>query len=364
MTDGSSTAGPGAAADGPRQAPRGRAKATDVAARAGVSIATVSLVANGKARGRVSPDTQARVQQAIEELGYVVNPAARSLVTGRRHCIALFAHDMTNPFISTVAAGVSAALDDSTQLLLALTDAGGGSPDIGTVVAFGVDGILLNYRAPGALRSVDPDLPIVFLDDPAARTDAPRVHFDLEPGATQLAGHLAALGHRRLLYLDPAHARATFTRRRSLLEEEFRRLVPGAEVLRARADLTIDAARDLTVASWAGWEAAGVTAVVTASDVQGHGVLAAFGELGVPVPDRVSVASFDNVRISALTDPSLTSVDLPAFDLGEQAAALLLDLIEHGPAATRTTALPTRLVQRTSTGPAAASSRHGRSASV
>src|SRR5882757_5991649 len=105
-------------------AQRPRAKAVDVAARAGVSIATVSLVANGKAAGRVSERTSRRVLRAIEDLGYVVNSAARSLATGRRQCVALVASDMTNPFISTIAAGVSEALGAQTQLLLAVSGSG------------------------------------------------------------------------------------------------------------------------------------------------------------------------------------------------------------------------------------------------
>ena len=103
---------------------RPRVKATDVAASAQVSVATVSLVANGKAAGRVSESTVRRVQQAIEELGYIVNQAARSLATGRRQCVALVAQDMTNPFISAIAAGVAEALGTQTQLLLAVSGSG------------------------------------------------------------------------------------------------------------------------------------------------------------------------------------------------------------------------------------------------
>src|SRR5690348_8501608 len=93
-------------------------KATDVAARAGVSIATVSLVVNGKGAGRVSPGTRSRVEQAVRELGYVVNPAARSLVTGTHGRIALLVDDVVNPFIAAIAAGVADALDAGTALLL------------------------------------------------------------------------------------------------------------------------------------------------------------------------------------------------------------------------------------------------------
>src|SRR5277367_5652363 len=124
------------------QAQHYRVKATDVAARARVSVATVSLVANDKAAGRVSESTVRRVRQAIDELGYVVNQAARSLATGRRQCVALVAQDITNPFISAIAAGVAEALGTQTQLLLAVSGSGSQEPDMRHVFSAGVDGVL------------------------------------------------------------------------------------------------------------------------------------------------------------------------------------------------------------------------------
>jgi LacI family transcriptional regulator len=215
-----------------------------------------------------------------------------------------------------------------------------------------VDGLLLNYRAPEALRALDPRLPVVFLDDSVEDDATPGVSFDLVTGARQLARHLADLGHRRVVYLDSPRPWPTFTRRRRYLLDELERLVPGVVVTDARADIGMDAARRVIRAAWPEWAAQRVTAVVTASDVQAHGVLAAFREAGVPVPGRVSVASFDDVPTSAITAPPLTTVHLPAYELGRRAAALLLQLVAGvpGPGA----ALPTALVPRDSTGPAPA----------
>src|SRR5436309_1665672 len=120
----------------PEAAPRGRAKAVDVAQLAGVSTATVSLVANGKADGRVSDETTQRVLRAIEQLGYVIHPAARSLATGRHQCVALVARDMTNPFISTIAAGVTEGLGGDIQLMLTVTGSGNRVPNVEQVLNF------------------------------------------------------------------------------------------------------------------------------------------------------------------------------------------------------------------------------------
>ena len=95
-----------------------------VAERAGVSTATVSLVANGKTRGRVSEDNISRVREAISELGYVVDGIGSSLAKGVSSIVILVAPDISNPFFAKVIAGVRESLGAEYQLLLSVTDAG------------------------------------------------------------------------------------------------------------------------------------------------------------------------------------------------------------------------------------------------
>ena len=117
--------------------PSGRAPrvtAAMVAQRAGVSTATVSLVANGKTRGRVSEDNISRVREAISELGYVVDGIGSSLAKGVSSIVILVAPDISNPFFAKVIAGVRESLGADYQLLLSVTDAGefpqaGGRPE-------------------------------------------------------------------------------------------------------------------------------------------------------------------------------------------------------------------------------------------
>ncbi len=332
-----------------------RPKAVDVAARAGVSIATVSLVANGKAGGRVSASTQKRVLEAIDELGYVVHSAARSLATGRRQCVALVARDMTNPFISTIAAGVADALGSQVQLLLAVTGSGAQPPDLEQVLNFGVDGILLDF--PMKLGRTPP-CPVVLLDDSKTLAGiSSNVHFDLQQGARELANHLTGLAHRTIVYLDSPREASTFTDRRRYLSSQLKRHDRAVQLVRASSDIEVEDARDVVTRSWPDWQRRGVTAIVGASDVQAYGALAALAGLGVAVPAAVSVASFDNLPFAAITSPPLTSINLSAYDLGYEAATLLLDILERGERATRTSLLPTTLVVRGSTGPAPAAGR-------
>jgi LacI family transcriptional regulator len=332
---------------------RSRVKATDVAARARVSVATVSLVANGKAAGRVSEGTVRRVQQAIDELGYVVNQAARSLATGRRQCVALVAQDMTNPFISAIAAGVAEALGGQTQLLLVVSGSGSQEPDMRHVFGTDVDGVLLDYPVTVPSDALEAQRPIVIMDDPKIPGGASSVCFDLQAGAGQLADHLVTLGHRTVAYLDSPRPVATFADRRRYLTDQLRRQRKDVRILRVHSDIEIGAARAKVLASWPAWDEAGVTAIVAASDVQAYGALGALAQLKVDVPGRVSVASFDDLPFAAIVSPPLTAISLPAFDLGFEAATLLREIIERGNQTRRSVVLPSRLTVRDSTGPAA-----------
>lgn len=339
-----SSSGRGARAGGARP------RATDVAARARVSVATVSLVINGKSAGRVSERTRIRVEKAVAELGYFADPTARSLATGRRNCVALVAPDVGNPFISQVASGVRAGLGADYRLLLEVPRGEPDGPDLDQLVAFGVDGILLDYtgaRAP----AVDLGCPVILLDEPAGPPHLSSISFDTGPGACELVDRLVGLGHRHVAYLDSAREGSTFdVRRRQVLNRLGR--TEGTTVTRVRADLGADAARALVAGSLSTWSAAGVTAVIAASDVLAYGALAALAAAGVAVPSGMSVGSFDDLPFSGIVSPALTTVRLSAFDLGRTSARLLRDLLDEDAPAPRHESLSTSLQVRASLGPA------------
>lgn len=339
----------------PAPGPHHGVTAKDVAAHAGVSIATVSLVANGKAKGRVSDATQARVEEAISELGYVINPAARSLVTGKHGRIALLANDITNPFIAQIATGIGEILGSDTQLILSAPGPEATSPNPMATASMGVDGMLID------LADIDPelanrgrDVPLVILDEPLSPTHFSRAYFDLDSGSRELAAHLTSLGHRCVAYLDSNRSRSSFDIRRTQLIQAFKISSAGrTKVVKARSGIEIGAAREVVRGHVEQWIAQGVSVIVTATDIQAYGVLRELASRDIAVPREMSVASYDNNAFSEVVSPPLTAVDLPAADLGRQAATLLVEQIERGTKPGRTVILPTSLVIRSSTGPAA-----------
>ncbi|MBC3191302.1 LacI family DNA-binding transcriptional regulator [Pseudonocardia sp. C8] len=337
-----------------------------VAERAGTSISTVSLVVNGKSRGRVSAAITERVRAAVDELGYVVDHAASSLARGRTDLVVLLAPDLPNPYFGRVTTGIREGLGDHHQLMLSVI-AGGAQPsadDVRRIAAFRPAGLLVHAPSRSLLDELEPGgPPLVLLDAPGFEDRAATVTFDLRPGVRALVGHLAAAGHRTVAYLDGSTPSATFALRRSLLRAvaaEHGVTVLGTGHDRdedppcdapVRAGLSLEDAADTAVDALPGWRDAGATAVVAAADTLAYGVLAAAHRLGLAVPGDLAVAGFDDLPYSQVTAPPLTSVALPAEELGRAAArrlsALLTGAGTPGPAP-----LTTRLAVRASTSPA------------
>jgi LacI family transcriptional regulator len=304
--------------------------ASDVAAEVGVSAATVSLVVNGRAAGRVSLVTQRKVHEAVARLGYRVDAFARGLATGRRGAIALVTPDIADPFFSQVAMGVARGLRGRYQLILVATGdpAAVAPPVIDDLAGMRVDGVLVESTAAVLLDGGRSPWPIVLLDAPGHDGSDARVDFDVATGVAELVDHLWSLGHRSIGYLDWIAESPTFRVRRAALAKSWSKR--GGELHSGRSRIEIEDAANVfkrIAPAWIG----SVTAVVCATDLQAYGVLRSAHELGIDVPAQLSVAGFNNLEFSDVTDPPLTSVSLPAVELGTQAADMLCSLIEgHG----------------------------------
>jgi LacI family transcriptional regulator len=316
-----------------------------VAERAGTSIATVSLVVNGKDRGRVSAPIAARVRDAVDDLGYVVDHAASSLARGSGDLVVFIAPDLSNPFFAEVIRGVRDTLGDRFQLVLSVTERGAQpvAADVRRFERLRPVGILVD--APAADEPMSASVPVVLLDAPGGPE---AVNYDLSTGVHDLVAHLHDQGHRHVGYLDGTSRAATFGVRRELFEQACADAGITVSEVTARADLTVEAAASATEHVIEAWQDDDVTAVVAAADTLAYGVLRVAGALGIAVPGALAVAGFDDLPSSSVTAPALTSVALPGADLGRAAALRLLATLDG--TAAEPAALPTRLVPRASTG--------------
>lgn len=320
-----------------------------VAERAGTSVSTVSLVANGKDAGRVSRANAERVRQAIKELGYVGDHVARALSRGTSDIVVLVTPDTSSPFFAGVIAGIRAELGQDYQLLLSVTDLGDvpTAGDLSLLAGLRPAGLIVDAPSESFLRDLKLNSAIVLIDAPRLTGSPPAVNFDLEGGIRALMDHLAQLGHRRVGYLGSSTGTMTFHLRDQLLQAAGRRLgvvVDGG----AASTSDIDHAAEAFTAVWPTWQAAGVTAVVGATDTHAYGVLKAAATLGLRVPEDIAVAGFDDLAYSTISNPPLTSVALSGTALGRTGARMLLRQI-RGEATEPTVELDTALVVRAST---------------
>ncbi|GLY96906.1 LacI family DNA-binding transcriptional regulator [Actinoplanes sp. NBRC 103695] len=326
-----------------------------VARRAGVSRATVSRVVNGSTTVAVA--IRDAVNAAVQELGYVPNQAARSLVTQRTESIALilpetasrvFSDDL---FFPAVIRGVSQELEAADKQLVLMM---AGSPaSHGRVERYAmaghVDGVMFASMhgadpLPGALARLG--IPVVCSGRPMTPAESPVPYVDVDHfgGVAQAVAHLVAGGRRRIATIaGPQDMVAGVDRLngyRAALEEA------GLSGHVAVGDFT----RDSGVRAMAQLLADDpeLDGVFVASDMMAHGALRALKDSGRTVPDDVAVIGFDDFEISRYSDPPLTTVRQPIVDMGRTMARQMLGLVNDDLDVPQSVVLATELVVRAS----------------
>jgi LacI family transcriptional regulator len=324
-----------------------------VAGAAGVSQATVSLVLGGKWEGRVSPRTAEAVRAAARELGYRPNLAARTLRLGRTRTALLVVPALTNDFFANVHRGAVeiASAHEFGVVLYPSPEGIAAAPDPFASARTALDGVIASSMAPEALEALRGEgLPLVMLDADEGTGDA-TVNVDLADGMRQVVAHLRELGHRRIAHIAADVDSWTFRARAHALHEELR-TGGTAPVRTERGALSVTggleaATRALTTDDAPGHEPP--TALVCDDDLLAAGALKAARRLGLRVPEEVSVTGFDDLALATAVEPELTTLHLPAQQVGAEGMRALLALLEgHHVDAMR---LPVRLIVRGSTGP-------------
>lgn len=323
----------------------------DVAAEAGVSVATVSKVING--RWGVAETTSERVRAIIDELGYESSLVAQSLRSLRTNVIAVLVVDV-EPFSAELLKGAAQAIRGTGYELVVFSGCGRADDQVGWERRYlsRVSGTLCDGAILVTPSSVDANqgAPVVAVDHNVGSPDLPTVDSDNLSGAVTATEYLLCLGHTRIGFLagrpDLESAR--------LRERGYRRALRGAGIKLDRAligvggyqpDSAEEAARTLLTAHER------PTAIFAANDVSAIATMSAARALGLSIPDDLSVIGFDNVPESALCQPPLTTIEQPIQRMGFEAVELLIGLIEKRSDLSTHRMLPTRLVVRGSCSP-------------
>jgi LacI family transcriptional regulator, repressor for deo operon, udp, cdd, tsx, nupC, and nupG len=303
----------------------------DVAHRAGVSQAAVSLVFGGKATGRVGKHTQEVILQAARELGYRPNSAARTLRSGRSRLIVLAVPDVSNPYFAAVLRGaeqVARKLGYAVMLASVRDEYDWQQVVLDALSSRSVDGFLIFTLCP-PLEGVYTALQgkAVLVD--AASSAFPSLLLDIEAGMHAAMAHLLHSGHTKIAHLAAAVDADTFRLRRSTYLDALSAAGLAVPVAyQQSASFTIENARQAACRILEG--PSPPSAIVCDSDVLAVGVYKAAKDLHYRIPEDLSVVGFDDSIIARLLDPELTTVAIPTTDIGEQAFLLLLAVLEKG----------------------------------
>ena len=336
----------------------------DVARLAGVSTATVSRVVHGL--DRVRDSTRARVQQVIEEVGYIPDGAARSLSRRRKDVIGLVClerrakqydiESMNLLYYDEILRGVEARIRDCNDWSLLITFLRDEQEDAQSRLQSllgKVDGLII---AEGAIESplllrLGERVPVVVIaGDPNERA-ADVVTSDNRSGSAALVTHLIVEhGRRRLFYLDGPPG-VSDARQRRLAFEDVLRAHPGCELAGSYpGQFSVQSGEEAGTRLLAEHGDFLPDALVCANDQMAIGALQAFARAGVRVPEDVAVVGFDDIYPGSLSHPPLTTVHQAMGLLGERACARLLDRISQPSLRRRVELLPTELVLRSSCG--------------
>jgi LacI family transcriptional regulator len=325
--------------------PAGQVTIADVAAAAGVSVATVSKVIND--RYGVAEQTSERVRAVIEQLGYTSSLVAQSLRSRRSNVIGILAADI-EPFNAELLKGAARAIRGTGYDLVVFSDCGQRDDQVGwerrslARVSALTDGAILVTPS-----SVDVPFaaPLVAVDHNVRSSTLATVDSDNLSGAVAATEYLLGLGHRRIGFLagrpDLESARLREQGYRRALETA--RLAFEPELVRVGGYLP-ETAREAAFELLRGSERP--TAIFAANDASAIETMAVARSLGLSVPDDLSVVGFDNVPESALSEPPLTTVEQAIQRMGYEAVQMLIGLIDDPSSRPEQVILPTRLVER------------------
>ena len=324
----------------------------DVARLAGVSISTVSRVLNKSCP--VSPDKRERVEQAAHELGYVPNPAARSLLLRKTGVLGVVVPFATGEFFSEFLSGVDQSASDSDYFLL-ISMSHRSDDDLRTAVTSlnkRVDGLVVwapEVRATEVMSLVDRSFPIVFLNSLSPTNGTDLIDFDNFGGMYALASYLIRQGHRDIAFLKgpprAADAKSRLDGYRAALDAHG---IETREGLEFQGEYTVEAGYQV-VPSLLSLDPV-PTAIMAPNDQSAIGVLRGLHEAGVSVPDQMSVTGFDDILSSRYVTPTLTTAHVPVRELGELAVTTLLARIEGRDRGVEER-MPVEIVVRRSSGP-------------
>ena len=332
----------------------------DVAERAGVHAATVSRALDPARQHLVNAKTREKVRVVAEELGYRVNTVAQSLRKGLTGLVGVLVADVANPFVAPLLRGIEQEFRTHGAMLI-IAETHDDSQTLATALdnfaKRRVDAVILTAALQGdepQVRDAAGGMPVVLAVRTLPSGDWPSVTHDDVLGGRLAAQHLVDLGHRRLAQLKGSSRNSSFLGRstgyESVMATTTARDVTGDVIASAP---TVEEGFRLTTMLLERDEKNVPTAIFAHNDQLAVGAIAAIKERGLRCPDDLSVVGYNDSPLAGHLDPPLTTVRLPTWELGRQAAHVVIEILGGAESVEPTPPLPPELIVRGSTAPAA-----------
>jgi len=326
---------------------------SDVAKLAQVSPSTVSHVLN-KTRF-VSPQMTEKVLKAIKELDYRPNLLARGLAIGKTNTIGLIVSDIKNPFFPEVIQGVEElALNEGYYIFLCNTDYNidKGIKSIRALIQKKVDGIILDSGLADNFflmkELLETKIPIAIIDWNESNINADRIILDFKPGIKEAVEYLVCFGHRNIYFISgPKNLSTSIIRKNYFLEsiEEHRELAINHKIFYGdfKFEGGVEISRNLLK------ENILPTAIMCANDLMALGVMKTLKEYNIKIPYDISIIGLDNIQMSELVEPSLTTLEYKKYLIGQTAMQMLINRIMDKDFPTQKKNFTAKLIKRNST---------------
>jgi LacI family transcriptional regulator len=320
----------------------------DVAIKAGVSASTVSYVINRKKT--VRQETYRKILEAIAEVDYHPNIAARSLKTNESKSIGIAVADFTNIFYIDVLSGIESRLAQagySTIVTNSRNSADIERKNLRELIYRNIDGIILIGTGSSVSEMIAPiAVPIISMDRIVDNDLVYTISLDNVKGGYIGTKYLLQKGRRRIAFIGFKQQLSSRDRQQGCLDayEEFG-IDASDNFVYIETEITPEGGYDSTIKLFTERSCGHLDAIFAASDYIALGVLKALRDLSISIPADVSVIGFDDLIISKYCVPALTTIRQPRFEMGAEAADMLLKVLAHGKVKTRVRLEPSLVIR-------------------
>lgn len=325
----------------------------DVAERVGVHHSTVSRALSPSKRDKISPAVVKKVEQAADELGYFPNIVASSLKQNRSFTVGVLIPDLTNPLFPPIIRGIQDAVEAAGYTVITANTDDEQDKELNALRIMrgrAIEGMIIS-TARREDRIVDEcianDIPFVLVNRTVDHDGVSAVIVDEDHGVRSVIDHLVGLEHTRIAHVSgPQHSSTGFGRARAFTQCMNAHDLRG-ELIEVAEKYTIEEGRRAFTRLLARDKK--LTAVVAANDMLALGCLDATKELGLRVPEDISITGYDDIQFLDRMSPALTTVHVPKYEMGALATQKLLDMIAGDDSSVSIVRVQPSLVVRNST---------------